>query len=204
MYCGVYTDKENFVCEECDTEALKLAENKFAGKYVEELRKKYKKGAKVRLNEMKDIQSPPKGSLGIVELVDDIGSIHCRWPNGSGLALIPGIDSFELVPAEVKEGEGGLFKVPQTPVMVYTVIETCDGDTNFSVRGVYLKSEDAFKMLKECVQNSPIKRWEELYKGVTVDQWDGYISAECPNEGYFYRAEIKEYPLLGSEKEVIK
>lgn len=61
------------------------------------LREKYKKGSTVILVEMDDPQAPPTGSRGVVEEVDGIGSIHCRWSNGSGLALIPGIDKFEIV-----------------------------------------------------------------------------------------------------------
>ena len=72
------------------------------GNYVDQtqllaLREKHKKGTTVILVEMDDPQAPPTGSRGVVEEVDGIGSIHCRWSNGSGLALIPGIDKFEIV-----------------------------------------------------------------------------------------------------------
>lgn len=42
----------------------------------------------------------PRGTLGTVELVDDIGTLHCRWDNGGSLGLIPGEDRYELLPPE--------------------------------------------------------------------------------------------------------
>ena len=37
------------------------------------------------------------GTVGEVTHIDDAGSIHMRWENGSSLALIPEIDSFQTV-----------------------------------------------------------------------------------------------------------
>lgn len=36
----------------------------------------------------------PDGTRGTVTHVDDAGQVHVRWDNGSGLAVIPGIDEF--------------------------------------------------------------------------------------------------------------
>lgn len=64
---------------------------------VARLREQYKKGIKVRLISMDDIQAPPPGSIGEVLGVDDAGSIMVRWETGSHLSLIPGEDRFEIV-----------------------------------------------------------------------------------------------------------
>lgn len=37
----------------------------------------------------------PSGTLGIVDKVDDSGTIHVIWENGSYLGLIYGVDNFE-------------------------------------------------------------------------------------------------------------
>ena len=64
---------------------------------LEQLRKRYPTGTKIRLIAMTDPQAPPPGTLGKVQFVDDIGDIHVAWQNGSSLALIPGVDAFEVL-----------------------------------------------------------------------------------------------------------
>lgn len=64
---------------------------------VEMLRKKYPKGTRIRLQEMKDPQAVPSGMIGTVEHVDDAGTIHMHWLNGSGLGLIEGEDMFSVM-----------------------------------------------------------------------------------------------------------
>jgi len=59
----------------------------------------YTPGTRVKLLEMKDeLYGPPVGSIGVVAFVDDMEQIHVRWETGSGLALIPDVDSFEILP----------------------------------------------------------------------------------------------------------
>ena len=44
------------------------------------------------LAEMDDTQAPPVGTRGTVIAVDDIGTIHVRWDNGSSLGVVFGED----------------------------------------------------------------------------------------------------------------
>lgn len=37
----------------------------------------------------------PHGAIGTVVFVDDLGTIHMEWQNGSGLGLVPDIDKFK-------------------------------------------------------------------------------------------------------------
>ena len=62
---------------------------------LEMLRKKYPVGTKLRLVHMDDVQAPPKGTIGEVTCVDDIGSVHVKWETGSSLAVIPEIDKVQ-------------------------------------------------------------------------------------------------------------
>ena len=55
---------------------------------IKTLEKIYPIGARVKLIQMEDIQAPPKGTLGTVYGVDDIGSILVKWDNGSTLNVI--------------------------------------------------------------------------------------------------------------------
>lgn len=59
---------------------------------VEQLRKRYPAGTRVRLVSMDDIQAPPVGTLGTVRGVDDAGDILVSWDNGSGLNVVYGVD----------------------------------------------------------------------------------------------------------------
>lgn len=62
-----------------------------------ELRKAYPAGTRLVLDAMDDPQAPPIGTAGTVLGVDDAGHILVRWDCGSGLNLIPGVDSFHRV-----------------------------------------------------------------------------------------------------------
>lgn len=69
-------------------------------KEVYKLRKQYPTGTKVKCIQMYDLFAVPSGTLGVVEFVDDIGQIHCKWNNGSSLALNVDEDRFEIVKEE--------------------------------------------------------------------------------------------------------
>ena len=64
---------------------------------IEQIKKKYPKGTKIELIKMNDIQAPPTGTKGIVEQVDDIGTIHMIWETGSTLGLVEGEDEFRIM-----------------------------------------------------------------------------------------------------------
>ena len=56
------------------------------------LRINYPKGTRVELVKMDDVQAPPIGTQGTVQLVDDIGTIMVDWDNGSKLGVVLGED----------------------------------------------------------------------------------------------------------------
>lgn len=62
--------------------------SKIDDRTLAELRNQYPKGTKVVLIKMDDVQAPPAGTKGVVSSIDDIGSIHVRWENGSNLAAV--------------------------------------------------------------------------------------------------------------------
>ena len=57
------------------------------------------------------------GTVGEVTHIDDAGSIHMRWENGSSLALIPEIDSFQTV-SEAKNKDG------TSSIVMYVTIQS--------------------------------------------------------------------------------
>lgn len=66
-------------------------------KQVETIKKLYPKGTKIHLYYMNDTNAVPSGTNGVVDCVDDIGTIHVIWENGSTLGLVYGEDKFEII-----------------------------------------------------------------------------------------------------------
>ena len=72
---------------------------------VQQIKEQYPAGTRIRLNFMADPWSPvPDGTEGTVDMVDDIGQIHMKWDNGRTLALVPGEDSFSVIPQKQAQG----------------------------------------------------------------------------------------------------
>lgn len=78
---------------------------------IESLRAGFPQGCRVELVRMDDPQAPPIGTQGTVIGVDDIGTIHVSWDNGSGLGVTYGedecvrVDFYGPIERVVKLGE---------------------------------------------------------------------------------------------------
>ena len=69
---------------------------------LKQLKEYYMPGTKVKLVHMNDpFTHIPPGTIGVVTGVDDVGTIHVAWSNGSNLGVVFGED--ECV--KIKEGE---------------------------------------------------------------------------------------------------
>lgn len=80
-------------------------DNLINSKELEELREKYPSETRIKLlKSLDDIQPIEAGSTGEVDYIDDAGSIHMKWDNGSTLALIENVDCFEIIskPEKIK------------------------------------------------------------------------------------------------------
>jgi hypothetical protein len=64
---------------------------------LEQLRKQYPDGTIVKLLSMGDVHAPKKGTAGKVFHIDDTGTIHVKWENGSTLGILFGVDRIEKV-----------------------------------------------------------------------------------------------------------
>jgi hypothetical protein len=72
---------------------------------VERIKARYPAGTCIRLNSMDDPYAPiPPGTEGEVQAVDDAGQLIMKWDNGRSLSLIPGEDSFSVLPSEKEQG----------------------------------------------------------------------------------------------------
>lgn len=64
---------------------------------LENLKALYPEHTKVQLVHMRDEYAPPEGTIGYVTNVDDMGTIHVSWQNGSSLGLMEGVDIFYVL-----------------------------------------------------------------------------------------------------------
>jgi hypothetical protein len=76
-------------------------------KDLESIKSAYPPGTRIQLDLMgEDPDSIPVGAKGTVFLVDDIGTVHCKFDNGRVLGLLPGVDQFhKLSVRNVSRGE---------------------------------------------------------------------------------------------------
>ena len=96
---------------------------------IKEIKQKYPKGTRIMLNSMDDSHHPvPSGTLGTVETVDDIGTIHMKWDNGQSLGLIVGEDSFYVIESfqnQEKIREADDPKMPYAGILIWWLEKKC-------------------------------------------------------------------------------
>lgn len=68
--------------------------------YVDAMKRLFIPGMRIKLMMMNDPSGVPDGTIGTVDYVDDAGQIQMNWDNGSSLALIYGVDIFQIIPDE--------------------------------------------------------------------------------------------------------
>lgn len=112
---------------------------------------KYLPGTRIRLIHMGDDPYPvPDGTKGTVDYVDDMGTIHMRWDNGSSLGLVVGEDEFEVlepvkITARYADGSA-VEKVFDTPkeanAYVLSVSHLIDKNTQVRYSSVCAKGSD--------------------------------------------------------------
>lgn len=82
---------------------LKGSERKMDREELKGLKIKYPKGTRLKCMQMNDPYYPvPTGTIGTVDHVDDAGTIHMIWDNGSSLGLVIDEDTFEIIAEDIK------------------------------------------------------------------------------------------------------
>lgn len=65
---------------------------------LKQLKEYYKPGTRIRLVYMNDpYETVPQGTIGVVTGVDDAGTVHTVWSNGSTLGIAFGADYAEKI-----------------------------------------------------------------------------------------------------------
>ena len=61
------------------------------------IKNRYPIGTRIKLDYMDDPYAVPSGTFGTIDYIDDEGQIGVLWDDGRNLALIYGVDKFEVV-----------------------------------------------------------------------------------------------------------
>lgn len=127
------------------------------------LKEQYPEGTRVVLVQMNDTQAPPPGTKGTVMAVDDIGTIHVKWDNGSSLGVAYGEDRCEVESRvlndlakrfDTEEGRAEFIRTAESGLY------TGKTDAGLEVR-VFLDKGEGMKVYRE----QPTKKewWEVVY-----------------------------------------
>lgn len=107
---------------------------------IKNIKEQYPKGTEIELICMEDSQAVPSGTRGIVDFVDDMGTIQMNWENGSTLGLIVGEDQFKVInkaveKIDIKEISCSEIKELQKQNYEFLILQGCGGNLNEWVQG---------------------------------------------------------------------
>ena len=84
-------------------------------KKIEWLKELYPEGTRICLDRMNDDPFPVEsGTLGKVDHVDDIGTLHCIFDNGRTLGVIPDVDKFHKIDQEQTQTDEQTEEITET------------------------------------------------------------------------------------------
>ncbi|MFI3227288.1 MAG: DUF4314 domain-containing protein [Clostridia bacterium] len=73
---------------------------------VDKIKENFPVGTVIKLISMDDPYAPiPSGTVGEVTKVDDVGTLHMKWSNGSTLGIVPDEDDFQVLSRPQEENE---------------------------------------------------------------------------------------------------
>jgi len=170
-------------------------------KEITEIKNKYKPDMKIRL--LKDMQldeQPIKaGEIGVIDHVDDIGTIHVRWKSGSSLGIVPNIDEFELV----EKIKVIMLEIDKEPYVkeIYNTLEDKQEIVGGDIECVPTFFSD--EVMYDFVLNEEGKMNGLTYNRFIYDKRDAiagdFMVIKANNEGEFVSIEDNEIEFLMNE-----
>lgn len=160
---------------------------------IENIKKQYPKDTRVKNIAMNDDFAVPPNTEGTVLFVDDIGTIHVRWDNGSSLGLIVGEDSFikleELEP--IYEARKTNLKI-KSPLIRKEALEAQDHSIDYVVK---LSTDEYFSLLHYPLNDRDfIKDFnDKMYQDNTGLNHSIIAYTEDYNDGILIQSEGYDY-----------
>lgn len=103
---------------------------------IKRIKEQYPKGTEIELISMEDSQAVPSGTRGIVDFVDDMGTIQMTWDNGSSLGLVVGEDQFKVIKkSKIKELSCSEVKELRDRNYEFLILQGCGGELSEWVDG---------------------------------------------------------------------
>lgn len=160
---------------------------------IDLIKSRYPVGTKVRLISMKDEFRVPPETIGTITLVDDVGTLHVNWENGSTLGLIVDEDDFEIISTPVIDYEVTTvdFEV-QAPIYRKLELDPQPNQVNFAIK---VSLQEYFDLLKYPFKDRSYIAYfkEHMYQDeISVNQCILVYTDEIDNgilinsEGYEY------------------
>ena len=124
---------------------------------INRLKEQYPPGTRIELLAMEDPYSPiPPGAQGTVSTVDDAGQLHMVWDTGRTLAVIPGEDSFRVIPSPESKQEKEVIKL-YSPLSAIYYAPDPQSEYGNDVMAYHLSADDLAGAEKEI--QKAINRW---------------------------------------------
>ena len=77
--------------------------------FVKQLKDQYPQGTRIVLDFMSDDMKPiASGTKGTVDIVDDMGTLHCKFDNGRYFGICPEVDIFHKIPQQEENQSIGM------------------------------------------------------------------------------------------------
>lgn len=134
-------------------------------------------GTLVRLIAMDDKQAPPSGTYGIINHIDDIGTIHTQWQNGSSLGIIYDLDNIEYIKTVI-------YNLPSNKcIEVITPLRSQTTPTDTKIQEVaikHIKYEEILSLDETLTPSEIIKAFiQMLYTSATIITNKALVFAEA-------------------------
>lgn len=131
---------------------------------LQQLKKQYPEGTRIRLLHMNDLHAVPQGTLGTVYDVDDTGSLLVRWDNGQGLNVLYGIDQVEIVAGNLEKAEEE--KMSRQMNTIYRLVD-----------GMLIESAEIGKQLKRILEDKTKPKWDKKESEQLIQTLEESISS---------------------------
>ena len=141
-------------------------------KEIKRIKEQYLPGTRIQMIKMKDPYHPiPKGTIGTVLYVDDVGTIHPKWDNGRSLGVCLDVDEIEIM------------EIPYVPRLYKT--GNSISDTPLNENSVEIQPESIFDDEFDIIEND--KDHDYGYGEMN------FIEGKFRAEYYKHRLPIKDF-----------